>query len=92
MTQASIIVAAISVMTGSTNQVEIDTVLGNHKTEIISQVQKLEGSKLSMIKETVDILSQYNLDIELGGLVLAENRDSRGVSYSTDPQETVITK
>lgn len=91
MTPASIIIAALSIMAGSPEQLELDKVLGNNKAEIISQVQNLEGTKLSMIKETIDILANYNLDIQTGSMLLAENSDSAGVSYSTDPEETIIT-
>jgi hypothetical protein len=91
MMPASIIIAALSIMTGSPDQVELDKILGQNKAEIVSQVRNLEGSKLSMIKETIDILAKYNLDIQVGSLTLANNSDSAGVSYSTDPEETIIT-
>lgn len=91
MIPASIIFAALSIMTGSPDQMELDKVLGQNKAEIISQVQNLEGSKLSMIKETIDILAKYNLDIQVGSLPLANKSDSAGVSYSTDPEDTIIT-
>jgi hypothetical protein len=91
MTPTSIIIAALSIMTGSPNQLELEKVLGNNQAEIISQVQHLEGTKLSMIKETIDILAKYNLDIQTGNTMLANNSESAGVSYSTDPEETIIT-
>jgi len=91
MTPAAIIIAAISVMSGSPSQVELDKVLGQNKVEIFSQVQNLEGSKLSIIKETIDILAKYNLDIQTQNVILAENSDSEGVSYSTDPEDDPIT-
>lgn len=90
MTPISIIIAALSIMSASVDQLDLEKILSNSQAEIISQVQNLEGTKLSMIKATIDILAKYNLDIQTGNTILVNESESAGVSYSTDPEETII--
>ncbi len=90
MTPTAVIVAALSIMSGSPDQMELDGALGSQKDEIIQQVQNLEGSRLTQVRETIDILAGYNLDIRTGDMIFARNSEAEGVSYSTDPPEDTI--
>lgn len=90
MTPTAIIVTALAIISGNPNQMELDEVLGEHKNEIIQQVQELKGKRLTQIRETIDILSDYNLDLKRKDLIQASNFESKGVSYSTDPPEDVV--
>jgi hypothetical protein len=92
MTPTAIIIAALSIMSGgNADPMNVDQILGQNKAEIVSQVRNLQGSRLSMIRETVDILANYDLGIKAQNLVvLADASDPLGVAYSTDPQDTIL--
>lgn len=90
MTPTAIIVAALSIMSGNPDQMELDRALGSHQDEIVQQVQNLKGSRLTQMRETIDILAGYNLDIRTGEMILAKNSEAEGVAYSTDPPDDKI--
>lgn len=90
MTPTAIIVAALSIISGNPDQIELDRVLGSHSDEIIEQVQNLKGSRLTQVREAIDILVSYNLDIQKGNVIVAQNSEADGVSYSTDPPDEKI--
>ena len=89
MTPITIVIAALSVISGTdASTINLDQILGQNKSEIFSKVQDLQGSRLSMIKETVDILANYGLGMESKHVVICDSSDTLGVAYSTDPQNT----
>ncbi|MCC5833090.1 MAG: hypothetical protein JJU12_08655 [Chlamydiales bacterium] len=90
MTSTAIILAALSIFSGSTEQMDLDQILGDKKDQLIQEVEKLNGSKLTQIRETLDILANFNLDIQRSNIILANNSEAEGVSYSTDPPEDRI--
>ena len=86
MTSTLVILAALSIMTGGSPEMDMDNILGQNKQVIVDQVLKLQGSKITKVKNTIDILARYNLDIQLGSVVLLSGSIiTQGVSYSTDP-------
>lgn len=85
MTPSAIIVAALSIISGNVEKADLDKTLGKNKENIVAQVQNLTGSDLTKVRETIDILTKYDIDIQRGSWDLAKNTNPVGVSYSTDP-------
>lgn len=85
MTPSAIILAALSIISANAEAANLDAALGQNKESILAEVQTLSGSDLTKIRDTIDLLTKYDLNIQRGELNLAKNTNSVGVSYSTDP-------
>lgn len=85
MSTISIITAALTIMSGGSETIEVDHSLHQYKDEIVQKVENLQGSRLSKIKEAIDIMSKYELNIQRQNCEFANLLQPKGVAYSTDP-------